>query len=214
MRSAWRVLRNTACAKGVCWRLAVGQGSCWMRHWRRALGRCTVSSQAAPPSPWHHRAWGRPLSATSCVPGLFTAEQFDVVCLFHMIDLVPDPGALLDECRRVLKPGGLILCINNNVQAVSARLLKERSPIVEIKHVFLFGPATMERIFTASRVHDLPHYINSKQIQPALPGAYGSAAVRAEADPTWRAGPSPDGAHVDVIPVRKYGTGRAEARGT
>jgi SAM-dependent methyltransferase len=80
-------------------------------------------------------------------PGLFPAEQFDVVCFFHMLDLVPDPGALLDECWRVLKPGGLVLCINNNVQAVSARLLKERSPIVEIKHVFLFGPATMERIF-------------------------------------------------------------------
>jgi len=82
-------------------------------------------------------------------PGLFAPEQFDVVCLFHMIDLVPDPGALLDECRRVLKPGGLILCVNNNVQAVSARLLKERSPIVEIKHMFLFGQATIERIFTA-----------------------------------------------------------------
>jgi SAM-dependent methyltransferase len=82
-------------------------------------------------------------------PGLFPPEQFDVVCFFHMLDLVPDPGALLNECWRVLKPGGLILCVNNNVQAVSARLLKERSPIVEIKHAFLFGQATMDRLFTA-----------------------------------------------------------------
>jgi SAM-dependent methyltransferase len=81
-------------------------------------------------------------------PGLFASEQFDVVCFFHMLDLVPDPGALLNECRRILKPGGLILCVNNNVQAVSARLLKERSPIVEIKHAFLFDPATINRIFT------------------------------------------------------------------
>jgi SAM-dependent methyltransferase len=80
-------------------------------------------------------------------PGLFEADQFDVVCLFHMLDLVPDPGALLDECHRVLKPGGLIACVNNNVEAVSARLLKQRSPIVEIKHAFLFGATTIERIF-------------------------------------------------------------------
>jgi SAM-dependent methyltransferase len=82
-------------------------------------------------------------------PGLFAPEQFDVVCLFHMFGLVPDPGALLDECLRVLKPGGLILCVNNNVRAVSARLLKERSPIIEIKHAYLYSPATMQRIFTA-----------------------------------------------------------------
>jgi hypothetical protein len=35
------------------------------------------------------------------------------------------------------------------VQAVSARLLKERSPILDIEHTFLYNPATIERIFTA-----------------------------------------------------------------
>jgi 2-polyprenyl-3-methyl-5-hydroxy-6-metoxy-1,4-benzoquinol methylase len=82
-------------------------------------------------------------------PGVFESEQFDVVCLFHVFDHIPDPGALLDECWRVLKPGGLILALNHNVQAVSARLLKERSPIVIIQHTYLFSPATMARIFTA-----------------------------------------------------------------
>jgi len=82
-------------------------------------------------------------------PGLFAPEQFDVVCLFQVFDHIPAPGSLLDECRRVLKPGGLIMCLNHNVQAVSARLLKERSPILDIEHTFLYNPATIERIFTA-----------------------------------------------------------------
>jgi SAM-dependent methyltransferase len=82
-------------------------------------------------------------------PGLFEREQFDVVCMFQVFDHIPDPGDLLDECWRLLKPGGLILSLNHNVQAISARLLKERSPIVIIQHTYLYSPETMERIFTA-----------------------------------------------------------------
>lgn len=84
-------------------------------------------------------------------PGLFAPEEFDVVCLFQVFDHVPDPAALLDECWRVLRPGGLVLAINHNVEAVSARLLGERSPIIDIEHTFLYSPATMARIFSDHR---------------------------------------------------------------
>lgn len=83
-------------------------------------------------------------------PGLFAPGTFDVVCLFQVFDHLPDPAAVLDECLRVLRPGGLILCLNHNVAAVSARLLGERSPIIDIEHTYLYSPATLARIF---RVH-------------------------------------------------------------
>jgi SAM-dependent methyltransferase len=79
--------------------------------------------------------------------GLFDPGQFDVVCMFQVFDHIPDPGTLLDECFRVLKPGGLLLCLNHNIEAVSARLLKERSPIIDIEHTYLYSPSTMSRIF-------------------------------------------------------------------
>ncbi len=82
-------------------------------------------------------------------PGLFTSERFDVICLFQIFDHIPDPGAFLDECFRVLRPGGVILSINHNVEAVSARLLGKRSPIVDVEHTYLYSPATMSRIFVA-----------------------------------------------------------------
>jgi SAM-dependent methyltransferase len=82
-------------------------------------------------------------------PGLFGAGEFDVICLFQVFDHVPDPGALLDACFTVLRPGGLVLSLNHNVQAVSARLLGERSPIVDIEHTYLYSPATMAKLFTA-----------------------------------------------------------------
>jgi SAM-dependent methyltransferase len=82
-------------------------------------------------------------------PGLFGPGEFDVICLFQVFDHVPDPGALLDACFAALRPGGLVLSLNHNIEAVSARLLGERSPIVDIEHTYLYSPATMARLFTA-----------------------------------------------------------------
>jgi SAM-dependent methyltransferase len=82
-------------------------------------------------------------------PGLFAAGRFDAVCLFQMFDHVADPGGLLDECWAALKPGGHILILNHNVEAVSARLLRRRSPIVDIEHTYLYSPSTVARICVA-----------------------------------------------------------------
>ena len=79
-------------------------------------------------------------------PGLFAPDQFDVICLFQVFDHIADPGALLDECHRVLKPGGVILLFNHNVAALSARLLREHSPIVDIEHTYLYSPKTISRL--------------------------------------------------------------------
>ena len=88
------------------------------------------------------------ISCSIMRPGLFKADQFDVVCMFQVFDHIPDPDALLDECFRVLKPGGLILGLNHNVEAVSARLLGERSPIIDVEHMYLYSPKTMGHILT------------------------------------------------------------------
>lgn len=82
-------------------------------------------------------------------PGLFRDGEFDAVCLFQVFDHVPHPEIVLDACRAALRPGGLILCLNHNVESVSAHVMGERSPIIDIEHTYLYGPATMRRIFEA-----------------------------------------------------------------
>ncbi len=84
-------------------------------------------------------------------PGLFAPETFDVICIFQVFDHLPDPGETLDACFHALKPDGLILCLNHNVEAISARILKERSPIIDIEHTYLYSPATISRIFIDHR---------------------------------------------------------------
>jgi SAM-dependent methyltransferase len=89
-------------------------------------------------------------------PGLFDPESFDVICMFQVFDHISDPGPLLDECFCILKPGGFVLILNHNIQALSARVLGERSPIIDIEHTYLYGPRTLSRLVQAHRfvVHD------------------------------------------------------------
>lgn len=82
-------------------------------------------------------------------PGLFPEASFDVVCLFQVFDHLPDPAGVLSEAHRVLKPGGFVLILNHNIEALSARLLGERSPIIDIEHTYLYSPATLTRMAVA-----------------------------------------------------------------
>jgi SAM-dependent methyltransferase len=79
-------------------------------------------------------------------PGLFPKASFDVVCLFQVFDHLPDPSGVLAEVRQVLRPGGMVLILNHNIEALSARLLGERSPIIDLEHTYLYTPATLSRM--------------------------------------------------------------------
>jgi SAM-dependent methyltransferase len=81
--------------------------------------------------------------------GLFEEQSFDAICLFQVLDHLPDPAGVLRECLRLLRPGGLVLCLNHDVEALSARLLGERSPIVDVEHTYLFSQRTISRLLEA-----------------------------------------------------------------
>jgi SAM-dependent methyltransferase len=83
-------------------------------------------------------------------PGLFPPESFDVICMFQLFDHVSDPRALLEECLRVLKPHGLLLALNHDIGATSARLLGERNPIIDIEHTYLYDLKTMPALFESA----------------------------------------------------------------
>ena len=87
--------------------------------------------------------------------GLFEPESLDAVTLFQVLDHIADPVGLLRECHRALRPGGAILAFNHNVRAWSARLLRERSPIVDIEHTYLYDQETMRRLFAKAGFVDM-----------------------------------------------------------
>lgn len=132
-------LLEIGCGNGFFLEQALAQGYCSVRGVEPS--RATVS-EAAP-------AVRDAIVCDLMRPGLFGPGEFDVICLFQVFDHVPDPGALLDACLTALRPGGLVLSLNHNVEAVSARLLGERSPIVDIEHTCLYSPRTMTRLCVA-----------------------------------------------------------------
>jgi SAM-dependent methyltransferase len=82
--------------------------------------------------------------------GLFPAESLSAITLFQVLDHLPHPMELLHDCWSILRPGGVIMAFNHNITARSARLLKERSPIIDVEHTYLYSPETMRRLFTAA----------------------------------------------------------------
>jgi SAM-dependent methyltransferase len=125
--------------------LEIGCGSGFLLEEALARGFATVRG-VEPSAEAVARAapWIRPcIVQDSMRSGLFAEAAFDLVCMFQVFDHLPEPGVVLDACRRALVPGGLLLCLHHNVRSLSARLLGGRSPIVDIEHCFLYSPSTM-----------------------------------------------------------------------
>jgi SAM-dependent methyltransferase len=78
--------------------------------------------------------------------GLFPKRHFSVVCGFQVFDHLANPNETLQACRRILRPGGLILLIHHDAGAWTHRLLGERSPIIDVEHIYLYDRRTMARI--------------------------------------------------------------------
>ena len=82
---------------------------------------------------------------------LFPKNYFDVICFFQTLDHIVNPNQFIKDCHTVLRPGGLVLAINHNVDSLPAKLLQEKSPIIDVEHTYLYSPTTMRLIFTKNK---------------------------------------------------------------
>lgn len=84
-------------------------------------------------------------------PGLFPKDTtFDIICLFQVLDHMPDPVSTLRECQKLLSPNGVILILNHDIDAWSAKLLGESSPIIDIEHTYLYSKKTLAKILDSA----------------------------------------------------------------
>jgi SAM-dependent methyltransferase len=80
--------------------------------------------------------------------GFFTGDAypdgaFDLICAFQTLDHLSDPLAVLRTCLDKLRPGGLAYLIVHNADGLQARLFGEKSPIIDVEHIYLFNPRTL-----------------------------------------------------------------------
>jgi 2-polyprenyl-3-methyl-5-hydroxy-6-metoxy-1,4-benzoquinol methylase len=78
---------------------------------------------------------------------LFAQNTFDLVCSFQTLDHLSDPEEIIKSCHGVLKPNGLAYFITHDINSLQAKTLRDRSPIIDVEHIYLFNRDTLRRLF-------------------------------------------------------------------
>lgn len=76
----------------------------------------------------------------------YEGASFDAVGLWDVLEHIPDTDAFLAECRRILRPGGILAVQSPNVRSVMAKLMKDDwSWLLLPQHVYHFTPSSLRR---------------------------------------------------------------------
>jgi SAM-dependent methyltransferase len=129
--------------------LDVGAGSGVLVEQAALLG---WEAEGVEPSAWladRARQRGLPVhTGTLPHPGL--TRPYDVVTLVDVIEHVTDPRGLVEEARKLLRPGGLLLVVTPDVSSFAARALGPRWWHYRIAHVGYFSPGTLNALLSIS----------------------------------------------------------------
>jgi SAM-dependent methyltransferase len=79
----------------------------------------------------------------------FPDKFFDVVVLWHVLEHIPNPCEVLNEIRRILKPGGHVLIMVPNIAAFEFKLFGINWMGLDVpRHLYHFSPDTLQRMLT------------------------------------------------------------------
>ena len=152
------------------------------------LGFAAEGVEPAPHIAEAARAAGRVVHTGLLEEQQLPAARFDVVSLFEVIEHLRAPLPVLEECRRILRPGGILIISTGNTASWTARAMKARWDYFQIEkdagHVSFFNPWSMATL--ASRAGLEIAALSTGRVRFAekedLPGwAYAAAKVAAEA---------------------------------
>ena len=88
-------------------------------------------------------------------------NTFDVITLWDVLEHVPDPSAILQECNRILKEGGVIALNVPDSASWMAKILQSKWVFLLSVHLYYFTPSTMKKILEKNNFSLLakkPHF--------------------------------------------------------
>ena len=77
-------------------------------------------------------------------PADFEPMSFDLICCFMTLEHVRDPLELLRGAYSLLRSDGSVVLVTHDHRAPLNRLLGRWSPIIDIEHMQLFSPSSLE----------------------------------------------------------------------
>lgn len=101
-------------------------------------------------------------------PATFADGQAGLMTCFQTIEHVADPLSLATAMHRILRTGGVAFLIAHDVDALSAKILGEKSPIFDIEHLQLFNRESATTLMRASGFSEISVF----PIYNAYPLAY------------------------------------------
>lgn len=88
----------------------------------------------------------------------YSDDTFDAVTMSHVIEHINDPIGILKECRRILKPGGMLVLVTPNAESFGHKYFKScYRDLDPPRHLYLFTQNTLQHVgkkagFTNCRV--------------------------------------------------------------
>ena len=103
-------------------------------------------------------------------PGIRPPASLSLVTCFQTIEHVPDPAQLLRDAVALLRPGGVFALVCHDRRAPVNRLLGMRSPIIDVEHMQLFSPRSVEELLGRAGLGD----VTRRRIRNRYPLRYWS----------------------------------------
>jgi 2-polyprenyl-3-methyl-5-hydroxy-6-metoxy-1,4-benzoquinol methylase len=130
--------------------LDVGCSSGAFLHTAVELGYCAEGVEPAPKAAATAQASGLKVYQGLLADAHYAAGQFDAITLFEVIEHLKHPQELLQECQRILRPGGILLVGTGNAASWSMGAMGAEWEYLDIArhggHISFFTPDSMGKL--------------------------------------------------------------------
>jgi SAM-dependent methyltransferase len=166
----------------------VGCGRGEYLHYLRALGWNVKGIEPDPAGAGMTEKKGIPVYKGTLIEAQLPAESVDCLTMMHVIEHVPDPQALIRECLRVVKRGGVLIMRTPNAQSLGHMLFKRNAYHLDPpRHLFIFTPKSMALMFKKCGIKKIAIKTLSLSARPF----YDNSVLIAHYGKTDRAGVKP-----------------------
>lgn len=101
-------------------------------------------------------------------PELLEGIKPSLICSFMTLEHMHEPGSFVETAYNILEPGGKIALVVHNWQGLLNQTLGLRSPIIDVEHLQLFNPSSVNTLL----IHGGFENIKIKSICNSYPISY------------------------------------------